>query len=59
MPLYHKEMLVNLNFWTGKVVLPENELLEKATTIKRFEYSPLGKELDLKRKNQHLRNIID
>ena len=39
-------MLVNLNFWTGKVVLPEKELLEKATTIKRFEYSPLGKELE-------------
>ena len=25
---------------------PEKELLEKATTIKRFEYSPLGKELE-------------
>ena len=32
-------------FLTGKDVLPEKELLEKATTIKRFEYSPLGKEL--------------
>ena len=39
-------MLVNLNFWIGKVVLPEKELLEKATRIKRFEYSPLRKELE-------------
>ena len=30
---------------TGKDVLPEKELLEKAPTLKRFEYSPLGKEL--------------
>ena len=28
---------------TGRDVLPENELLEKAATLKRFEYSPLGK----------------
>ena len=32
-------------FLTGKDVLPETDLLEKATTMKRFEYSPLGKEL--------------
>ena len=27
------------------MVLPEKGLLEKAAAIKRFEYSPLGKEL--------------
>ena len=30
---------------TGKDVLAKKDLLEKAATIKRFEYSPLGKEL--------------
>ena len=30
---------------TDKDVLPEKELLEKAATMKRFEYFPLGKEL--------------
>ena len=30
---------------TDKDILPERELLEKAATLKRFEYSPLGKEL--------------
>ena len=30
---------------TGKYVLLEKDLLEKAATIKRFGYSPLGKEL--------------
>ena len=30
---------------TGKDVFPEKDLLEKAATIKRFEYCPLGKEL--------------
>ena len=38
-------MLVNMNFLTGEDVLPEKVLLEKAATIKRFEYSPLGSEL--------------
>ena len=33
-------------FLTGKDVLPENDLLEKAAANKRFEYSPLGKELE-------------
>ena len=28
---------------TGKDVLLERELLEKATAIKRFEYAPLGR----------------
>ena len=32
-------MLVNIN------VLPEKGLLEKAATMKRFEYQPLGSEL--------------
>ena len=30
---------------TGKDVLHEKDLLEKAATMKRFEYSPFGKEL--------------
>ena len=30
---------------TGKEVLPEKHLLEKAAALKRLEYSPLGKEL--------------
>ena len=30
---------------TAKDVLPEKDWLEKATALKRFEYSPLGKEL--------------
>ena len=32
-------------FLTGKDVLPEKDLLQKAATIKRFECLPLGKEL--------------
>ena len=32
-------------FLTGKDILPVKELLEKAATIKRFKYLPLGKEL--------------
>ena len=35
-------------FLTGKDVLPEKYLLDKATTMKRFEYHPLGKELKVK-----------
>ena len=34
-------------FLTGKNVLHEKDLLEKAGAIKRFEYSLLGKELKL------------
>ena len=30
---------------TGEDVLPKEKLLEKAATVKRFEYSLLGKEL--------------
>ena len=32
-------------FLTGKDVLPEKDLPEKAATIKTFEHSPLGQEL--------------
>ena len=32
-------------FLTGKDVWPEKDLLEKAATIKRFEYSPLDSDL--------------
>ena len=32
-------------FLTGKDVVREKNLIEKAATIKRFEYSPLGSEL--------------
>ena len=32
-------------FLTGEDVLPEKDLLEKAATMKRCEYSPLGNEL--------------
>ena len=34
-----------MKFLTDKDVLPEKESLEKATVWKRFEYSPLGKDL--------------
>ena len=34
-----------MKFLTDKDVLPEKELLEKTTALKRFEYSPLGKDL--------------
>ena len=32
-------------FLTGKNILPEKGVLEKAATMKRFEYSPSGKEI--------------
>ena len=31
-------------FLTGKDILPEKDLLEKASVLKRFEYSLLGSE---------------
>ena len=37
--------VIKYKFLTGKDVLPQKDLLEKAAAIKRFEYSPLGKEL--------------
>ena len=44
-------------FLTGKDVLLEKYLLLKATTLKRFEYLPLGKELkaqtDVTKKKQY------
>ena len=44
-------------FLTGEKVLPEKWVLEKAATIKRFEYSPLGSELkkqiDIANKKQY------
>ena len=32
-------------FLVGKDVLPEEDLLEKAATIKRYEYSPFSSEM--------------
>ena len=40
--------LINVSgyeFLTGKDFAPEKDLLEKAATMKRFEYSSLGKKL--------------
>ena len=33
------------DFLTRKDAAPKRDVLEKAATMKRFEYSPLGKEL--------------
>ena len=30
---------------TDKIVLPEKDMLQKVSALKRFEYSPLDKEL--------------
>ena len=38
-------------FLKGKNILPEKGLLEKAATIKRFEYSLLGKEFQAQNDN--------
>ena len=41
--------LINVSgyeFLTGKDFVPEKDLLEKAATMKRFEYSSLGKKLN-------------
>ena len=43
--LYHQEMSVNMNFWLTNMFYQKKTLLEKAVTMKRFEYSPLGNEL--------------
>ena len=37
--------VIKYEFLTGKDVLPQKDLLEKVATMKRFEYSLLGKEL--------------
>ena len=44
-------------FLTGKDVLPEKDLLEKAATIKRFEYSLLGSELKKQTSNLAISRI--
>ena len=43
--LYHEEMLVNMNFSRVKMFNQKKDLLEKAATLKRFEYSLIRKEL--------------
>ena len=40
--IYHQENLVNI-FSTGKNVLLEKDLLEKAATLNKFDYSSFGK----------------
>ena len=42
--LYHQETLVNMNFYLSKCFIQKRPI-EKAATMNRFEYSPLGKEL--------------
>ena len=42
---YHKEMLVNI--FNQKRCFTRKRLLEKAAALKRFEYSPLSRELKL------------
>ena len=44
------------DFLTSEFVLPEKNLLEKAATIKRFDYSPLGSEL--KKQTDIVKNSI-
>ena len=44
------------DFLTSEFVLPEKKLLEKAATIKRFDYSPLGSEL--KKQTDIVKNSI-
>ena len=40
------ENVSKYEFLTGKDVFPEEDLLEKAATVKRFKYSLLGKDLN-------------
>ena len=49
---------------TGKYILPEKDLLDKDATMKRLEYSPLGKELTAqtditKKQHQKLDNTCE
>ena len=44
------EMLINMNFWSKKMFYQRNDLLKKAPTIKRVEYSPSGSELQTNKK---------
>ena len=63
------ENVSKYEFLTGKDVLPEKELLEKAAAIKRFEYSPLCRafvnrlflrnRLELLEKNKNKIKIIE
>ena len=48
-------------FLTGKDVLPEKHLPEKAATMKRFKYSPLGKELKKQTSvaEKHYKKLVD
>ena len=51
-------------FLTDKDVLPEKDLLEKAATLKRYKYSPLGSELKkqtsvAERQHQRLDNVFE
>ena len=43
-------------FLTGKDVLSKKHLLEKAATMKKFEYSPLGKELKVTLQRSSIKN---
>ena len=38
--------VIKYDFLTGQDVLPERDVLENVSAMKRFEYSPLGKELN-------------
>ena len=42
--LYHREMLLNMNFGLKKT-LCEKITCQKAAALKTFEFSPLGKDL--------------
>ena len=44
------------DFLTSEFVLPEKDLLEKAATIKTFDYAPLGSEL--KKQTDIVKNSI-
>ena len=56
--LYHQKMLVNMNFLLAKIFCQKKNLLEKAATMKSFDYSPLGKELKAQRKMTLQNNSI-
>ena len=50
----------NSEILTGKDVLFENDFLKKTAAIKRFEYSPLGKDLKkkMKKTKQKTKNVV-
>ena len=43
--VYYSRIVGKYELLTGKDVLPEKDLLEKAGTIKRFNYLPLDSEI--------------